>query len=237
MTLDRIKPKVLAVIPAKGKSTRIPGKNMKDFNGQPLLYWTVEHARAAHWVTYTVVTSDCEEILGYGQGMGCMAVHRSPLLCRDITPLDPVIVHAVTSCELALGMDFNMVATLQCTSPNRPNDLIDDCIKSLYKSPWAESVVTVHHAGHFGWMLSYDQVGWCQINAHRRPNSQDFEPHDHLYIEDGSVMVTRKQALLEHGSRVVKPVNCFSIDRAWAIDIDEQTDFIMAESLAKSGVQ
>lgn len=233
-----MKPKVLAVIPAKGRSTRIPGKNMKDFDGQPLLYHTIMAARNSEWVTWTCVSSDCVEILEYAKRLGVCSVQRDEGMCYDDSPTDPVIVAATKSMEKALNVNFDMVVTLQCTSPLRPKDLIDDCVKSLWRDPGTNTVLTVHHAGHFAWMLSYtDGVCWNQVNAHRRPIGQQFEAHDRIYIENGSVVVTDKKELLTRMARVVYPVRCIPIDRKYSIDIDEQTDFTMAESLAKDGVK
>jgi len=226
-----IKPRVLVVIPAKGRSTRIPGKNMKDFAGQPLLYWTIMAARESQWVTSTCVSSDCPEILNYAFDKGVTPVPRDDSLCQDSTPTDPVIVHAVGFIQSVFEISFDMVVTLQCTSPVRPKDLIDDCIKTLYRDPGANSVVTVHNAGHFAWQLSFDTMDWCQVNAHRRPVSQNFEPSDRIYMENGSVVVTRKKELLMHNHRVVEPVNCLPIEGKYSIDIDNQDDFTMAESM------
>lgn len=232
-----IKPKVLAVIPAKGRSTRIPGKNMKDFAGQPLLYHTIEAARISEWVNWVCVSSDCPEILKYGLAQFAYSVPRSDALCQDDTPTDPVIVHAVRYMEQQIGVTFDMIVTLQCTSPIRPKDLIDDCVKTLHRDPGANTVLTVHRAGHFGWMLSYDKYGWFQINAHRRPVSQDLEPNDMLYVENGSVVATDRNALLGSCERVVHPVTCLPVDKRYAIDIDDEIDFTMAESLVRNGVQ
>jgi CMP-N-acetylneuraminic acid synthetase len=226
-----IKPKVLAVIPAKGRSTRIPGKNMKDFNGQPLLYWTIQDSVQSKWVTYTGVSSDCPEILSYATQHGALAIPRADDLCQDDTPTDPVILHAVKYVQQALQMEFDMVVTLQCTSPVRPDDLVDDCIKALYSDPGSNSVVTVHDAGHFAWQLSFDNFNWCQVNAHRRPVSQKMDPADKIYMENGSVVVTRAHELLAKWERVVPRVKCYPIDSKFAIDIDTEDDFMMAESI------
>jgi N-acylneuraminate cytidylyltransferase len=226
-----MKPLVLAVIPAKGRSIRVPGKNMKDFNGQPLLHWTLEAARQSSWVTHFAVSSDCPEILSWARDTHhAYAVPRDPELCAHHVTLDPVIFDAVEFMEGYLeGRQYDMVVTLQPTCPIRPRDLIDDCVKALWHDPGANSLVTVHDAGHFAWQLSWADYTWKQVNAHRRPNSQEMEPTDQVYMENGSVVVTR--LLKYNGERVLAPVTCYPINPVFGMDIDTEVQFKIAEGI------
>lgn len=227
---------VLIVIPAKGMSTRLPGKNTRPFRGRPLLDWTIDHALDSDMSTDICITSDCPEILDvfcYGRSH-VYGVLRSDSLSGDI-PTDPVIRHAVQTMEKSYNKVYDIVVTLQCTSPVRPDWLIDDCIRQLISDPGASSIVTVHCPGHFIWMLNPDNYdyGWSQVNLNNRPLSQELHPNEMGYVENGSVVVTIRDELMSQRTRVARPVVCRPIDPVYGVDIDTEIHFKIAEFISE----
>jgi CMP-N,N'-diacetyllegionaminic acid synthase len=137
---------ILAVIPARGSSRALPGKNLRIVGGLPMIAWTVRAALAAHRVDRTVVSTEDEEIANVARRFGAEVPFLRPLdLADDETPTLPVIDHAVRELEAA-GAVVSAVVTLQPTSPLRGPDLIDEAIK-LLTSSGARSVVAVTPLG------------------------------------------------------------------------------------------
>ena len=112
------KPNIIAVIPARGGSKGIPRKNMRLMGGKPLISYAIENALSSEFVDDVVVSSDSEEILAYAaQFEGVTGLSRDTELALDAVTLDPVIYDAVVRREEQAGASFDIVVTLQPTSP------------------------------------------------------------------------------------------------------------------------
>src|SRR5690349_17373855 len=117
--------KVLAIVPARGGSKRVPGKNVRVVGGKPLIAWTLDGARASRYIDHLAVSSEDKGVLDLAARLGCdTPLQRPAALAADDTPgVDPVL-HAVR--ELP---GYDLVVLLQPTSPlRRPAD-IDACIE------------------------------------------------------------------------------------------------------------
>lgn len=136
--------KVLAVIPARGGSRRLPGKNMRELAGKPLVGHTIDHARAAGLSgMQIIVSSDDEGTLGYASDLGVMPVRRPIELSKGETPPIWNVRHALkTFRQAAPGFDVSLVVYLQPTSPFRsPADITS--AMSVAWNTGADAVVTV----------------------------------------------------------------------------------------------
>ena len=108
---------VLAVIPARGGSKGIPRKNVRLMHGKPLIYYSIQNALACSYIDDVVVSSDDEEILSIAAMYGAIAMNRNSALAQDAVTLDPVIYDAVLRMEQETGKTYDVVVTLQATSP------------------------------------------------------------------------------------------------------------------------
>lgn len=107
----------LAVIPARGGSKRIPGKNIRSFAGKPMIAYAIEAALACEAISRVVVSTDNDEIAAIAQDCGAdVPFRRPPELADDITPTVPVIQHAIEACR-ARGFRFEHVC---CIYPSVP---------------------------------------------------------------------------------------------------------------------
>jgi len=106
----------VAIIPARGGSKRIPRKNIKPFAGKPMLAYAVSAALEAGLFSSVAVSSDDEEILDVGRGLGAVPLRRPDVLAGYWTPTVPVIAHAIASLEPGLGR----LDTVCCIYPAVP---------------------------------------------------------------------------------------------------------------------
>ena len=87
--------KVLAIIPARGGSKGLPRKNIIDFDGKPLIAWTIEASLNSKYITKTVVSSDDDEILNISKKYGSDTIKRQFDLASDNATSESVVKHAI----------------------------------------------------------------------------------------------------------------------------------------------
>ena len=127
------KPRVIAVIPARGGSKGIPRKNIRPLLGKPLIAYTIEAALKSKRIDRVVVSTEDEEIAEISQRWGAEVVRRPEELARDDSPSVDTILHAVDWFE-EQGERFDIVVMLEATSPLRKEDDLDNAIGLLIKN-------------------------------------------------------------------------------------------------------
>lgn len=135
-------PKILGIIPARGGSKGIPGKNIRLLNGKPLIQYAVEAAQRSGLVDRLILTTDSAEIAATGRDLGIeVPFIRPPHLAQDDTPMLPVIEHTLLFVE-AQGWQPDIILLLQPTAPLRQAEHIQQAIKKLVDEK-CDSVVSV----------------------------------------------------------------------------------------------
>ena len=222
--------KVLGIIPARGGSKGIPGKNIRPLGGRPLLAWTAEAALAARRLSRVVLTTDDERIAEIGRGCGLEVPFLRPAeLALDDTPTLPVLQHAVAELEKA-GDWFDAVCLLQPTSPFRRAGDIDGCIELLETG--LDAVVSVlpvpsEHNPH--WVYFRDADGLLRLATGEDqpiPRRQELPPAFH---RDGAVYVTRRDVLMQ-GSLYGRRLGGYLADSR-SVNLDTPADWERAERL------
>lgn len=115
---------VLGVIPARGGSKRVPGKNLKSYKGKSLLAWSVEAARQSQYLDYFCISSESDEILRQAAALKVEALRRPDWLATDKAMNEGVLVHVLYTWKWA-----DWIVLLQPTSPMRTGADIDTCIE------------------------------------------------------------------------------------------------------------
>ena len=226
--------RVLAVIPARGGSKGIPGKNLRMLNGLPLIAWTIQSALAAERVTDTVVSTDSAEIAEIARAHGAQAPFLRPAdLATDSAPTEPAMRHALEQMEARNGR-YDAVLLLQPTSPLRRTGTIDRALRQFDEEK-ADSLVGVVESHAFFWRRD-PQVEACYDYA-RRPRRQDIPPADRRFRETGSVYVTARNLFLTGGNRLGGRIALFEMAEEEGWEIDSLTDFAVLETLvAQTGI-
>ena len=220
---------VLAIIPARGGSKGVPGKNIRELAGKPLIAYSIEAALESEHVDHVVVSTEDEQIAAAAREWGSEVVPRPPELATDTAPTDPVLEHAVTYLEQLDGYRADLIVLLQPTSPLRPPGLIDACIERLLDTQ-ADSLLTVFQGHTFFWrrtaqglVANYDPV--------KRPRRQDIPQDQRYLLENGNVYVTRQHILMEQHSRLGGKIKWYVMDAADSIEIDTNFDFWLVEQI------
>ena len=137
----------LGIIPARGGSRSIPGKNLIPLAGKPLLAYTAEAALGSRSLAATILTTNDEQIANFGKSLGLFVPFMRPSeLAQDDTPMLDVMRHAVDNLPENIAPP-DVVVLLQPTSPLRPSARIDEAVNMLSASD-ADVVVSVTEVPH-----------------------------------------------------------------------------------------
>lgn len=216
---------VLAVIPARGGSKGIPRKNVRLMNGKPLIYYSIKNALECSYIDDVVVSSDDEEILSIAAMYNAKAMNRDSKLAQDAVTLDPVIYDAVLRMEQETGKHYDVVITLQATSPLLTVETLDGAVKSFMESGY-DTYISAVNKPHLSWTR---RDGECVPNYTERLNRQQLPPN---YLEAGAFLITRRECMRENG-RIGEKVSVYEMPEKEAIDIDTYADWIVCEQELK----
>jgi CMP-N-acetylneuraminic acid synthetase len=216
--------KILVVIPARGGSKGIPRKNIRLLNNKPLISYSIDIAKSSEYVDDVVVTTDDSEIALLSEKFGASVIRRSEELSGDEVPLDPVIYDAMIKKEKLAFDEYDIVITLQPTSPLLKSSTLDRAIEK-FEDFGIDSVLSVVDDRHLSW--GYDEDNQRYIpNYYERKNRQ-FLPKD--FRETGAILATRRRFVNEM-SRLGDHLDLIEVSREESVDIDNYEDWWIAEN-------
>lgn len=222
--------KVLALIPARGGSKRLPRKNVLDLAGKPLIAWTIDAAKKSQYVDRIIVSTDDAEIATISKNYGAMVPFMRPdYLASDTASSNDVILHALQ----ALNEYYDLIVVLQPTSPLRNHSHIDHSLEMLIENN-AEGIVSVtpcEHSPLWSNILPDDGCMDNFLNEYSNLRSQDLPQYFRL---NGALYSFTSESLLQNSGVVYsKHVYAYVISGEHSVDIDSQLDFDFAEFLIK----
>jgi CMP-N,N'-diacetyllegionaminic acid synthase len=228
--------RILAVIPARGGSKGVPGKNKKLLLGKPLIQYSIDAALQSKHITEVVVTTDDEEIIAIAKSLGANVPFVRPKhLAEDTTPTLPVIQHAISYFE-AEGKQFDAICLLQPTSPFRPKGFLDKALETFIEKQTDAliSVLEVPHQYNPHWTFEPNKNGILQIATGEKniiPRRQELPK---AYHRDGSIYITKTNIIQNENSLYGNSLSYIVSDDKYYVNIDTQEDWQKAEELAKT---
>lgn len=222
----------LCVIPARGGSKRIPGKNIRDFCGKPMIAYAIEAARSSNIFSKIIVSTDSSQIAEVARGCGASAPFTRPAdLSDDYTPTISVIRHAISEAERA-GEVFDKVCCLYPAVPLiQPSDIVSGLEvlndeAGVYCFPVAEFPSTIYRALNLADNRRLKPI----YPENQLKRSQDFKK---AYFDAGQFYCAHKNTwgsvaeIHDNGIGLVIP--------KWrVVDIDTAEDWKLAELLYRS---
>ena len=223
----------LGIIPARGGSKRLPGKNISLLNGKPLIAYTVEAAQHSSRLWRSVVSTDDPEIAEVARRLGAETPFLRPAaIASDASPMLGVIEHALRHLEQA-GEMIDAVVLLQPTSPFRTSRHVDEAIE-LFERTGADTVTSVccaQHHPYYGWTVREGELTPFFSLAHQAMTRQELPP---AFFENGAIFVI-KRAVVAGGSIYGARTVPYLMDQLSSVDIDTADDFAWAEYLLLRG--
>lgn len=218
----------IAIIPARGGSKRLPGKNIKDLAGKPMIAWTIEAALESNVFDHVFVSTDDQSIAEISQRFGAEVPFLRPdELASDTATTNDVVAHLVDWFERDYGQKVSTIAILQPTSPLRNALHIEEAMK-LMEDKLAKAIVSVcelEYPIQFCNQLGVDGSMDGFIEPQNLKRTQDLKPYFRLngalYLFDRSY-VGRLEQLYDKGTYA------YQMDKKSSIDIDKEEDFELA---------
>lgn len=213
--------KILTVIPARGGSRGIPKKNIRFIGGQPLLAYAIKCAKASTFHMEVAVTSDEEEIQDIARRYGAYIVERPAELAGDHVTLDPVIDHAVKAMEKRLQCNYDIVITMQPTSPLLSAETLDAAIDFFIENEY-DTVLSGVNDPRLSWRI---ENGQYVPNYTKRRNRQ-YLPKE---LKETGAFVITKRACVTPESRFGLRVSVFEVPERESGDVDTPQDWLIAQ--------
>jgi CMP-N,N'-diacetyllegionaminic acid synthase len=219
------KPSFLAIIPARGNSKRIKDKNIRIFNGKPLIYWTIVAALKSKFIDEVYVTSDDKRILEISNQYAANTITRPKKLSGPVIHGDIAMKHAY----LKINKKFDYIIMLQPTCPLRTSKNIDEAIKIILNKNY-DSLLSVNLDTSFIWKKEKNFYKSINYNFRQRPRKQDVK----FYKENGAIYITKTKILLKNNNRLGGKIGIYNMKYEVSVDIDTLSDFKIAEYYFKN---
>lgn len=222
--------KVIAVIPARGGSVGLPGKNIKPLNGVPLVGRAVLAAVNSAFVSDVYVSSDSAEILGVAASFGATGISRPAEISGPTASSESALIHTLHEVERIKGTMPDVLVFLQCTSPFTTSDQIDAVVSKLLEDEAASAFSAIEDHG-FIWQIADDGTAAGITHDHTKPRQrrQDMTPR---YRETGAIYAMRVAEFLAQGNRFCGKTVLVPVEMP-PIEVDTAEDWTVAEAYAR----
>lgn len=226
--------KILAIIPARGGSKGLPGKNIRVMCGKPLIAWSIEHAQKSKYIDEIFISTDSQEIADVAEKYGAPCPELRPeYLARDTAPSSEFIVYTLEKMQKE-GKHFDYFILLEPTSPLRDVEDVDKSIEMLIDSPESESIVGVAMSGtvHPAFMVLVGRNGYLEPLD---PNQHEMRRQDlpDVFFFEGSVYVSSVDAFLKKRSFYHDKTLPYIVPEWKSHEVDDIVDFNIIETIMK----
>mgnify|MGYP006175446549 CR=1 FL=1 len=220
--------RVLAIIPARGGSKGVPGKNIKVLGNKPLILHAIDCAKKSKKITDIVVTTDSDEIISVLSDLDIKVIKRPESLAEDTSNVVTAVQHAYNE----LREDYDIIILLQPTAPFRTAKDLDAIVQIFEDSENVENVVSVvpmddiHPARMYNMNFNKELTPFIPNTETLR--RQDLVP---VYYRNGCFYAIRTSAFFRENSFMISNKNAYVMDPNWLVNIDTIRDFKLATVL------
>lgn len=225
---------MLAIIPSRGGSKGLPGKNIKSLCDKPLIAYTIEAAQAARSIDRLILSTDDDEIAEVAQKFGVEIPFMRPAhLAQDDSLAIDNYIYTVDRLNAGSSKQYDDFIVLQPTSPFRTAADIDNAVE-LYREKKADSVISVCEVSHPPmWAKKIAPSGvlkdYFNINIGNR-NRQELQP---AFMPNGAIFILKLSLLKSRDSYYSDNTYAFIMPLERSLDIDAPLDFEFAEFLMR----
>ncbi len=223
--------KVLAIVPARGGSKGLPGKNIRKLNGKPLIHWTIEQAQMCPYIDDLHISTESQEILDISSQLTPISFLRPESLSQDSSDIVDVALHVLQEYKTRWNKTYDILVLLEVTSPLRaPNDIsraIELFSKNYEKTESVVSVGEIHLENPFrGKIVKNDLLENIFPGKHlpRQELPKTFFPYGVFYGIKPSV-------LKESRTFFPKKMMPYYVERWQNFEIDDLIDFMCIEKI------
>jgi len=226
-------PKTLAIIPARGGSKGLPGKNIRMLNGLPLIAWTINQAKASKLIDYIFVSTDSKEISSVAHDFGIEVPYLRPdFLSKDTSSSVDVVLNVLDYLSTK-GLDFEYILLLEPTSPLRKINDLDNIIKLAYTNTLADGVISVGEVQleHPSIVKKVNADGFIQSYIENKRTLFQRQQFDKSYFPYGVAYLIKSDVLLKTKSFYTDKIIPYYIERWQNYEIDDIYDFEIVKTI------
>lgn len=221
----------IAIIPARGGSKRVPKKNILDFDGKPMIAWTIEAAINSSIFSKVLVSTDCEEIAEISKNFGAEVPFLRRSFSDDITPVSVATCDALKQAEEYWNEEFDCVIQLMANCPLRNSSDIANSMNAFIQNKRDFQISCFK----FGWMNPWWAFKFNDSGEHELmfpdaqfQRSQDL---DDLFCPTGSIWIANAKKLKDSKTFYGNNYKFEEINWISAVDIDDYDDLNFAKTL------
>jgi len=214
---------IVAIILARGGSKGIPNKNLRPFNGVPLVDWSLIAALGSKKINTVILSSDSEKILARGKKLGCEIHHRSAKHAQDTTSSEESMLAVIR--EHSAAKSAEILLLVQPTSPLTKSEDFDLALK-LFEQEEFDSLATGTLDHSFSWEV--DEIGNAKPNYDPkfRPRRQEMK---NTRKENGAFYITKREIWEKHNCRLGGKIGFYTMEPFQSIEIDTELDWDILE--------
>lgn len=216
---------ILAIIPARGGSKGLPRKNVRKLAGKPLIAHTIEHANSAQEVSRIIVSTDDQDIADVAKQYGAEVVIRPEELATDTATSETALLHVLDYLYKHESYKPDLVVFLQCTSPVRKPEDIDEAVRLLVRQE-GDSLVSVTPWHGFIWRQEDGGGQSVNFNYMQRPRRQQLQKE---FRENGSIFIFKPWVIREGRNRLGGRIVLYPMDYWSSFEADTIEDFDLCE--------
>jgi len=226
---------ILVIIPARGGSKGLPGKNIKKMCGKPLISWTIENALNSQYVDKVIVSSDDEEIIKISNTYGAETPFVRPDdLATDNATSFPVIKHAIEFLHDNYENQYDIIIMMEPTSPLRePNDI--DVMLEKFNADYdaADSIISIGLVAEHPSIIKKIDGNLLKPFVDNLPMTMRRQDQSPAYFPYGVAYIAKRDALLKE--KTFYTIKCLhhTIKRYQCYEIDDIYDFITTENIMR----
>ena len=226
---------ILGIIPARGGTKTVPGKNIKLLAGKPLLQYTVDIAKASKHLCKLILSSDDDAIIKVANQLNLEVPFKRPSdLAQDNSPTLPVIQHALNFYK-DQGIHFDAVCLLQVTNPFKSTEFIDNAIERFIESK-ADALVSVkkvpdEYNPH--WTFKINDKDYLELSTGKEKIISRRQDLPKAYHRDGIIYLTKTNVLLEQNSLYGNTLAYIESPPNFNVNIDTMDDWEKAVAMAQ----
>jgi len=216
----------LGLIPARGGSKRLPGKNLAKLGGVSLLEWTIRAALDSTALNFVAVSTEAPDIAKTARACGVNVLNREMALARDDSSIIGVLQSALLTLEQS-GLFFDAVVLLQPTSPFRTAQHIVECTE-LFSTSKADTLISVHHSKehpYYQFTMEYGQV----TPFFDRQKASTLRHELPIALSENGAVVIYAREVIEQGLTYGKTIVPYIMKERDGLDIDTSEDLLFAQ--------
>ncbi len=222
---------IIAVIPARGGSKGLPGKNSRILCGRPLIEWTILSALKSRYIDKIVISTDNDEIMEIAKRNGLPVPFRRPAeISTDFATSFSVVEHALDFFKVEFGQDFDYTVLLEPTSPLRNDDDIDKMLEKLDSNrEIMDGMISVGHTNEIPSALKTLEGDYLKAYCAEHKATSRRQDDDPAYFPYGGTYITKTHVLRSNKTFYVDRAGWFEIQRYQQYEIDDFFDFLCVE--------